>query len=255
VRNAFLALLVVNLAYFAWSQWIDAPPRAMPAPAASKLPTIKLAGEVTPAGAQLATPAAAHKMALNESAETARCVSIGPFADIENSAQAASVLKGKGFDVSQRAAAGETSEGYWVYVGGLKSDTEVATVIRDLIYHGISDAHAMADAGAQDRRVSVGLFSERDRADKRAKQVQHLGIKAEVAEHNLPVSLYWLDVTPEPGTGSVPIDELLSQGLSSKVRVQACPAAGVAANAPPPAAAGATPTAGPVTAVATSKLP
>jgi hypothetical protein len=259
VRHVFIALLVVNLAYFAWSHWIDSP-RLVPQSPATKLPSIKLANESTPAAADVPTPAAAHKMALNESAETAKCISIGPFSDIESSAKAAAVLKERGFDPSQRAVSAETSEGYWVYVGGLKSDAEVDNVIRDLVFHGISDAHAMADSGSSDRRISVGLFSERDRADKRAKLVQKLGIKAEVAEHKLPASLYWIDLAPQPGMGSVPIDDLLSQGVSSKVGVQACPAGpGLPSAAPQgPATASAATTSGtgpPAAVAATPKLP
>jgi hypothetical protein len=243
VRYLFFALLVVNLVYFAWVDWIDEP-RAVPAPAAAKLPAIKMAGEVTPAGAAVAVPEAIHKMALNETAETAHCLSIGPFADMESSARAAAVLREKGFDPSQRGAAGESSQGFWVYVGGLKSDTEVETVVRDLLYHGIADAHAMADSGAADRRVSVGLFSERERAEKRAKAVQKLGIKAEVTEHKLAASVYWIDVTPQPGMGSVPLDDLLAERIGTKVGIQAC----APSSSPATASASATPAPGSATA-------
>ena len=222
MRYLFLALLVTNLVYFAWVDWIDGPRSLPPAPAVN-LPTIKMAGEVTPAGAAVPVTEAVHKMALNEAAETAHCMSIGPFADIESSARAAAVLKEKGFDPSQRAAVGETSQGFWVYVGGLKNDAEVETIVRDLVYHGIADAHAMADSGSADRRVSVGLFSERDRAEKRAKAVAKLGIKAEVAEHKLAASVYWIDVAPQPGMASVPIDDLLAERLGTKVGIQGCP--------------------------------
>ena len=89
------------------------------------------------------------------------CFSIGPFGDIGNSARAAAVLKDKGFDPKQRAVAGETSDGYWVYVGGLKTGDQVEHVRQDLVFHGITDAHAMPDTPDADRRVSVGLYSER----------------------------------------------------------------------------------------------
>jgi hypothetical protein len=265
VRYLFFALLATNLVYFAWVDWIDGP-RSLPPAAAVKLPAIKMAGEVTPAGAAVPVTEAAHRMALNEAAETARCMSIGPFADIESSARAAAVLKEKGFDPAQRAAVGEASQGFWVYVGGLKNDAEVANVVRDLVYHGIADAHAMADSGAADRRVSVGLFSERDRAEKRAKAVAKLGLKAEVAEHKLAASVYWIDVSPQPGVASVPIDDLLAERLGTKVGIQACPpptavqplpssnpataSTASAATAPAPGAAP-----GPATAIATTRKP
>lgn len=219
VRPVLFALLLANLAYLAWAHWVDAPRPAVENAAFAKLPRLRMRNEIVqPAPAQ----GSAHQMALNTPTAPGSCVSIGPFGDIGSSARAAAVLKDKGFDPQQRAVAGETSAGFWVYVGGLKTDDQVEHVRQDLVFHGISDAHAMADSGAADRRVSVGLFSERDRADKRAKQVQHLGLKAEVAERKLPVSMYWVDVTPPSENSSVPIEDLLAEGVGSKVGVQAC---------------------------------
>jgi hypothetical protein len=248
VRPVLFALLLANLAYFAWAHWVDAPRPVVPSAAFARLPTLKMVNEVVePAVAPVA--GSGHKVALSTAAAAGSCVSIGPFADIGNSARAAAVLKDKGFDPRQRAVAGDTSDGFWVYVGGLTTDAQVERVRQDLIFHGITDAHAMADAGAADRRVSVGLFSERARADKRAKQVQSLGLKAEVAERKLQASVYWVDVNPPSENTSLPIDDLLDEGVGSRIGVQACPspaaaqpaAATVSTAASPPAAAAATP--------------
>lgn len=251
VRHVLFALLFANLAYFAWAHWVDAPRPVVENAALAKLPQLKMRNEVVqPVSAP--APGSAHKMAL----QGAGCVSIGPFGDIGSSARAAAVLKDKGFDPQQRAVAGETSDGFWVYVGGLKTESQVDRVRQDLVFHGITDARAMADGGATDRRVSVGLFSERERAEKRAKQVQHLGLKAEVAERKLPASVYWVDVTPPSEMSSVPIDDLLVEGIGSKVGVQACSATAApvapAAARPPPATASATLS---PPAAATPKLP
>jgi SPOR domain len=228
VRHVLFALLSANLAYFGWAHWVDSPRPVVENAAFAKLPRLRMRNEIVQ---PVSAPApGAHKVALNAAAAAgARCVSIGPFGDIGSSARAAAVLKDKGFDPQQRAVAGETSDGFWVYVGGLTSEIQVEHVRQDLVFNGIKDAQAMADSGAPDRRVSVGLFSERDRADKRAKQVRNLGLKAEVAERRLPVSMYWVDVTPPSENSSVPIDDLLAEGVGSKVGVQACPASGASA--------------------------
>jgi sporulation related protein len=237
VRPVLFALLFANLAYFAWAHWVDAPRPVVENAALAKLPRLKMRNEVVqPVSAPV--PGSAHKVALKASG-AGSCVAIGPFGDIGSSARAAAVLKDKGFDPQQRAVAGETSDGFWVYVAGLKSDDDVERVRRDLVYHGITDAQAMTGSGATDRRVSVGLFSERERAEKRAKQVQHLGLKAEVAERKLPASVYWVDVTPHSRMSSVPIDDLLAEGIGSKVGVEACPPPAVTAS--PQATAAATP--------------
>lgn len=255
VRHVLFALLLANLAYFAWAHWVDAPRPVVPNAAFAKLPTLKMVNEVVEPAAALVA-GSAHRVAL--SAPAGGCVSVGPFADIGTSARAAAVLKDKGFDPRQRAVAGDTSDGFWVYVGGLTTDTQVERVRQDLIFHGITDAHALADAGAADRRVSVGLFSERARADKRAKQVLSLGLKAEVAERKLQASVYWVDVNPPTENTSVPIDDLLDEGVGSKIGVQACPspAAPAAPAVAQPAAATASATSTPkAAAAATPKLP
>jgi hypothetical protein len=257
VRHVLFALLLANLAYFAWAHWVDAPRPVVPNAAFAKLPTLKMVNEVVQPAAPT-TPGAAKKMVF-ASAAAGSCVSIGPFGDIGSSARAAAVLKDRGFDPRQRAVAGETSGGFWVYVGGLKSDEDVERVRRDLVYHGITDAHGMADSGATDRRVSVGLFSEREGADKRAKQVQHLGLKAEVAERKLEASVYWVDVNPPSENTSVPIDDLLEERVGSKVGVQACPPASVPVTPPPvthpPAATASVTVSPPAAAATTPKLP
>jgi hypothetical protein len=253
VRHVLFALLFANLAYFAWAHWVDAPRPVVENAALATLPRLKLRNEVVqpvPAPA----PASAHKMALQASG-AGSCVSIGPFGDIGSSARAAAVLKDKGFDPQQRAVAGETSDGFWVYVGGLKGNDDVERVRLDLVHHGITDARAMADSGAANRRVSVGLFSERERAEKRAKQVQKLGLKAEVAERRLPVSVYWVDVTPPSERSSVPIDDLLAEGIGSKVGVEACPRPAVPAVIASPAATASVSPSSQTGTAATPKLP
>jgi hypothetical protein len=254
VRPVLFALLFANLAYFAWAHWVDAPRAVVPNAAFAKLPTLKMVNEVVePAAAPVA--GSARRVALGTAAAPGNCVSVGPFADIGSSARAAAVLKDKGFDPRQRAVAGDTSAGFWVYVGGLTTDAQVETVRQDLIFHGITDAHAMADAGAADRRVSVGLFSERARADKRAKQVQSLGLKAEVVERKLQASVYWVDVNPPTENTSVPIDDLLDEGVGPKIGVQACPSPVAPTMARPPAATASTTVSPPAAATATPKLP
>ena len=84
-------------------------------------------------------------------------------------------LREKGLAPRQRVEKGQILKGFWVYIGGLKSDGDVAEVLRTLEQSHIEDAHFMSDTGDV-HRVSLGLFSERDRADRRAESVQKLGL-------------------------------------------------------------------------------
>jgi len=135
-------------------------------------------------------------------------------------------LREKGLAPRQRVAKGEISKGFWVYIGGLKTDSDVAEVLRTLQQSHVEDAHLMSDTGDV-HQVSVGLFSERDRADRRAESVQKLGLHPEVAERKLPVTLFWMDVDLPPGAASPTAQEMVAaSGAASRVEVVPCPTEG-----------------------------
>ena len=243
MRNAFIALLVVNLVYFAWAQWVDEPKTPPVNEALAKLPRLKLISELPPEQ----RPAANTKTALNE---TAACLSVGPFGDITNAARAAGILTSKGFAPQQRAEEAGTSTGYWVYVGGLKDDVEADKVRISLEQAGVKDALVMPPGADAGRRISLGLFSDRAHADQRAASLKRMGFKAEVAEHKLPQVVYWIDLAPRPGMTTVPLADLFAEGVGSRIAVEPCPpppppsataaaqGAGLAPAAQPPSATG-----------------
>jgi len=238
VRLIFFALLFTNLAYFTWAHWVDAPRPAPVNQTIEHLPRLKLAEELPPA--ERPQPHTAQKTSLNT---TPACLSLGPFSDVASCGQAAALLKGKGFEPRQRTEQGQVSEGYWVYVAGL-SQSEADNALAALERTGITDARVMPDNSEAGRRLSLGLYSERPRAEKRAEAVRQAGLTPGIAERKLPRTLYWVDVTPPPGIDTGPLQELFAEGTNSRVAAQPCP---IAAPVTPPMNAGAA-TAAPQTA-------
>jgi hypothetical protein len=236
VRIAFFALLFANLVYFAWAHWIDVPQAPAVNPGAKRLPPLKLV-ELPHSQPQ----GGAEKMALNQT-----CLSVGPFDNLDNSAHAAALLHARGFDTRQRAEQGQMTDGYWVYIGGLKTEADTDHTLETLERNGIKDALVMPETVDAGHRVSLGLYSERARADRRVQAVRQTGLKAEVAERKLPGTVYWVDLTPPPGINTVPLHDLFAQGVSSRVAVQACP---------PPAAVPPAPASAPATGTATTTTP
>ena len=219
MRLVFFALLFLNLAYFAWAHWVDAPRPAPVNPTIEQLPRLKLAEELPPA--ERPQPHTAQKTSLNA---IPACLSVGPFGDVASSAQAAALTKAKGFEPRQRTEQGQVSEGYWVYVANL-SQSEADSALAALERNGISDARVMPDNSEARRRLSLGLYSERPRAEKRADAVRQSGLTPAIAERKLPRTLYWVDISPPPDTGAVPLQELIPEGLNSRIAAQPCPAA------------------------------
>jgi hypothetical protein len=94
--------------------------------------------------------------------------------------------------------------------------------------------------------LSLGLYSERGRADRRAQAVRAAGLNAEVTERKLPGSVYWVDLVPPAGVTTIPLQDLFAEGVRSRISVQPCPsgastsapATGTATAAPEPASHG-----------------
>jgi SPOR domain len=226
VRAAFFLLLFANLAFLAWAQWIDAPQPAPTNEAYAKLPRLKLVNELPPPPEESRPSSSnARKTALEVAPPpaAASCISVGPFDDQDSATRGATKLRDRGFTPRQRTAQAEVSKGFWVFIGGLKTDGDVAQVLSTLQQSHIEDAHVMPDTGDL-HQVSVGLFTDRDRADHRAQSVQKLGLQPEVTERKLPTTVFWMDVDVPPGTASPTAQDVTSPATDdSNVSVTSCP--------------------------------
>jgi len=219
VRLIFFALLLANLLYLGWAEWIDVP-ASPPASSIAGLPRLTLVSDLPPAK----RAALAKKMSL----ETAppQCVSVGAFEDPAIAAKAATVLQAKSFAPKERTAEAPSIRRFWVYLDGFKSDAGEMRVLHRLERGGIDDAEAMP-ADASGRKVSLGLFSDPDRAENRAKAVRAMGFKPAITERMLPGTVYWLDLTFPSGSAPVPLKDLsdLEAGAgagTSPISVQPC---------------------------------
>src|SRR5476651_621213 len=161
VRTAVYALLLVNLVFMAWAHFIDVPFEPPVNPADAHLPRLVLTSEVparsatapqVPVPATVAPPSEASAPTATPAAR--RCVSVGPFNDVAQQAHAMSLLQERGFTPQQRTEEGDIRDGFWVYVGGIKTSADETKTLRALQEAGIADAHAMA-AADDGRRVSV----------------------------------------------------------------------------------------------------
>jgi cell division septation protein DedD len=247
-----MTLLVANLLFLAWAEWIDSPRDAGAQDSLSHLPRLQLVGEspeAEPAAVNLPSmlpvttdltmidtvpvstglpastepaPIGADEAVFPSPAASQSCTSVGPFNDIAHAARAAGLLTQRGFQLHQRAEEGETIEGYWVFVGGLQSDDDVNEVVDRLEKNGFTDAHVMKNFSTN-RRISVGMFSTRERADKRAAAVKKMGLAPEVGERRFPGTVYWVDVALTSAEQTPP-EYLFADIGRARVQMQPCPA-------------------------------
>lgn len=270
MRAVFLILLVANLLFLAWAQWIDGPRDAGAHDALSHLPRLQLIEEKDPSKPAAANspppppalapapapPVEAEKVALQipNLPPAPRCTSIGPFNDIAHAARAAGLLTQRGFKLQQRAEEGETIEGYWVFVGGMSSDDEVDDVVARLEKNGFTDAHVMKNFSTN-RRISVGMFSTRDRADKRAAAVKAMGLSPEVGERKFPGTIYWVDVALASADDKQPPLYLFADIGNTRVQMLPCAVTLTPGNSSAPLSERTTIASAPDAATARTKLP
>jgi len=161
-------------------------------------------------------------------ADPLSCTSIGPFADLPQAAQAQAALQSAGFEPRQRVEQGEIWVGHWVSVQGLASREAAEDALETLAANGVTDVYLMPGTEAEPAHVlSLGVFSDYQRAQRRANAVRALGLEPRIDDRKRPGSVYWIDVDlVEPGQF---VDSSIFQtdpGKITRLEIRACPAAG-----------------------------
>jgi hypothetical protein len=157
--------------------------------------------------------------------EARRCMSIGPISELELTAQATAMLKQDGYEPRQRPANGPVPDGFMVMIGPLKGEADQARVVGRLNRGGLDGAFALPKL-EDGYSVSVGLFSQRARAERRALAVERMGLKASVVERTRPGTVYWIDfdLKTAPVGGGAALDPMLkTPDPSQKWQVVPCP--------------------------------
>jgi cell division septation protein DedD len=223
MRNVFLALVLVNLAFAAWSAWYapsspagrsadeglrrltlvsEVPadlrstgvvvepaesPSANADVGAAPVPASNARVEPTP----LALPAGAPTPANGAST---RCTSVGPFRELSQAATAAATLRSAGFQPLQRVAEGDIWIGYWVYLDAIPTEQEANAVLARVRAAGITDSYVIPNSDSGNL-VSLGVFSEISGVSRRRDEVRALGLEPQVVDRTRRATVYWIDVT------------------------------------------------------------
>ncbi len=247
LKTFVVCLVLANVCFFLWDRGISksaansAPlvtntlklASEVPGPHApmdSAAPVAAPSGAVTPAG--LAAGASGGNPAPHEEAGTAlltnvkRCISIGPFRDMSETAHAASTLRSGGYDPRQRVADGEVWAGVWVYLPLPAARDAADKMLAKLKAGGFDDALEMP--GPSDAPVvSLGLYADQKRAQTRIAQAQSMGFNPGIADRKRSGDVYWIDIDLKPTDSLLNPSDLQGQnGRIVRLEVKGCPSAG-----------------------------
>lgn len=186
MRLLFALLLLANFAWYAWHHWVNVPAET-PASVAAPGPQLTLAREAPPS----------RPVARVAARGADNCVSLGPFYDLTEAARASTLLRENDLRPRQRAGEGVVWKGFWVSLGGIPDRATADGIIERLRRFGIGDAYAMPGDGRQ-VTISLGLYSERERALRRMDEVQAQGYEPGLEERERTGTVYWIDVDLVP---------------------------------------------------------
>ncbi len=194
LRNFLLVLLLINLGILAWYHWLRESDESIPIAASYEgLPTLALADEpnVEEAGPQIFALMTGQEL-LN--ASVSECRSIGPFDKAGDADGATRNLRGLDYSVARHRAPGRVFVGFWVNVPPA-ADRAAAEVVADALRaDGITDFY-IVPSGDDQYAVSLGVFSELARAQRRSQQMSGRGFKIQVNQRFKDGEVIWLDVS------------------------------------------------------------
>jgi hypothetical protein len=202
VRAALLLLLLANLAFFAWSQWLAPKQAQLPVSPKVDAPRLQLARE-----------------SRTVASVGGNCVTVGPFATNELAARARQTLNDSGYPSLPREEESRVFEGYWVYLESPPTESGERRLLDRLKKGGIADAAAVGEMGS--RRVSLGVFSDETRAATQSEKVAKLGLLPQIEAREKPGTAIWLDLTLK--SDSPPLEGQKFPAGDTELEFRACP--------------------------------
>lgn len=187
MRVLLLALLIANIALFLWGKagaGYETLREASEAPVVEDN-TIKLLREVSHPESAEAPPASAQ---LEQAEQTALpvCWALGPF----DSAEPPFALPAELDTLSWRQESYERDIDYWVLLGPY-SDTQRATDLERELKAANIDSYLIRK-GRLEGAISLGVFSERLRAERHAEAMSKKGYPVALRAVGEPASQWWL---------------------------------------------------------------
>ena len=231
MRNLFLALVLANLGFAAWAAWYAEPQRSSSLVVNPRVPGITLVSELEDAARETIeelAEAVPEPEPLPEpvvaTADTQRCISVGPFQELAQASAAQAALREAGFAPSQRVVDGEVWVGYWVHLSGVPTRDEASEILGVLHANDISDSY-IVPGGEESQIISLGVFSEISRAGSVREQVRALGYDPTVSDRSRSATLYWIDVSAS-SQSDIDLDALQAPGRINRLEQRLCESIG-----------------------------
>jgi hypothetical protein len=207
MRNLFLALILANVLFLAWHTWIEPSEPAPPVAGRGELAVFGPVSAVASAGRSGVQAGEA-------------CLRLGPLATDAALQQVRDQLAARGIDAEPLARESEQWLGHWVHISGFSSSADAESARQRLVESGISDAYLMQEG--PESVISLGVFRDRDRADRLVGMAQNLGFQVRMTDRFRPAVEQWLLIRPRAGQSVGPADLSIAGDRIMRAEYVAC---------------------------------
>ncbi|MBK8285829.1 MAG: SPOR domain-containing protein [Ahniella sp.] len=189
-RVLFVLLLAGNIGVAAWL-WLAPKPSVAAMPVTDVgVPQLVLLSEQMGAAASAAELAEAPRSATDLARLS--CTQLGPFGTQADLRRTMAALTPRVDRVQFRETRTTRSRGWWVFLPAFSDRTSALSAARTLSGQGIRDYYVVT-AGDQQNTISLGLFRDRENAERRVAEVQALGFLPGISERQDELPEYWLE--------------------------------------------------------------
>ena len=204
MRNLLLILLLANILYFVWGEFVDEPDE----PGIAVVDEADLGPPLDVSSSRDAEVAASVGAILGsgepsdlEAVVGRSCVSIGPFRANTDADTALTEYAGEGMRTALRSTYGQIFVGHWVRIRNIADNLTANEMLEKLHGGGLSDAYQVSneDAGVY---ISLGLFGDVERAEKVELQAKSLELPADIMPKTREGTLFFVDIGLPPGKGA-----------------------------------------------------
>jgi len=223
MRFLLILLLLVNVLLFGWmaTHPVVEEQRKLPSIAPEIAELTLLAEQQVPESS--AEDQAVEQVVASESTEqepleiVRQCYTLGPMISEKALQKLRSRLEEQGYSVQTRSIEQQETAGYWVYLPPYENRKQALEIAAELARKGIKDYYVVTDKEFRNA-VSLGLFSDKDRANRRMAHIRTLGYQSRKMVRYRDRTYHWLDYD-ESSNNPLPEDVWSDLG-SSKQKVQ-----------------------------------
>lgn len=189
LRILSLIVLAMNLGVAAWWIWRPAPEPAAPlARTDPDLPGLTLLSEAASANGTEAMPPA-----LRTPGVPTACYEVGPFLTQVDLRRAMNALTPQAMRIQFRETRSVIRRGWRVYIASPGSREAALDIARLLSARGLDDYYVVT-AGDEQNTISLGVYRDPQRAERRQAEVAAQGFSAAIAPRNDELPEFWIDL-------------------------------------------------------------